>query len=181
MAAEAGLEWRDLHSSPGLQTSHGAGGRGGGMQGWEGQGEQPPWASSSPAASTASHDLGRLMGRGSPHPVFLLTGQGVIPGIQYRRPHALHGPLANTAGSSAAHQGRSGRRLRFLKHSPLGKQGILGNPCNAHRDQEADVLFVSGGPLAVTGSSVPSPKQNPFPPQRSNFICTSGCLLAFLY
>lgn len=50
------------------------------MQGWEGQGEQPPWASSSPAASTASHDLGRLMGRGSPHPVFLLTGQGYTTG-----------------------------------------------------------------------------------------------------
>lgn len=162
VAAEAGLEWRDLRSSPGLQTSHGAGGRGGRMQGWEGQGEQPPWASSSPAASTTSHDLGRLMGRGSPQPVFLLTGQGVIPGRQY-------GPLASTAQLCRS-PGEKWWAFAFLKHSPLGKQGIWGNPCDAHRDQEADVLFVSGGPLAVTGSSVPSPKQNLFPPQRSNFI-----------
>lgn len=130
--------------------------------GMGGAGGAAPWASSSPAASTTSHDLGRLMGRGSPQPVFLLTGQGVIPGRQY-------GPLASTAQLCRS-PGEKWWAFAFLKHSPLGKQGIWGNPCDAHRDQEADVLFISGGPLAVMGSSVPSPKQNPFPPQRSNFI-----------
>lgn len=92
-----------------------------GCRGGEGHGEPPPLDilvhPSSPAAPTASRDLGRLMGRGSPRPVLLPTGQGVIPGVQYWLPHTLSPAISKapwpTLHSSAPHQGRSGGRLRF--------------------------------------------------------------------
>lgn len=88
------------------------------MQGWGGAwGASPTGHPGPPQLSSRPHDLGRMMGRGSPRPVLLPTGQGVIPGVQYRLPHTLSPAISKapwpTLHSSAPHQGRSGGRLRF--------------------------------------------------------------------